>query len=473
MTLAGRVSLFFLGALGLALAGYSAASYYFAQTYLNEQFDAGLRGALDILAASVEVEQDDAKWQPQEHGIDLRHPLLAQARWIVSDENGQTIDCSPALSRRDPQDAALFEYSRRFHEGRKRAMKVSDWRVLQRQMNAPQPKPIAERDPHDFASIRITVARSPQALNSELRKLATVVIALPAAVCLIAAIIGGAFVKRALRPVRAMASSARSMGRADFGRRLPIGPSRDELADLGEEFNRLLDRLQQAYERQRRFTGDAAHQLRTPLTVLQGQIDVLRRRERSVEEYVKTLGVLSEQTGELSRIVESLLFMARLEQDSAPPPQEPLQLNDWLAVYAERWKSHSRAGDFSLELGDNASIQTSSPLLGQLLDNLIHNAFKYSQPATPVTLQTIRRDDQITLAVEDHGVGIPKEDLPSIFEPFFRSAEARRAGIAGAGLGLAIATRIATALNGKLECESEHGAGTTFFLHLPLTQPPG
>jgi len=162
--------------------------------------------------------------------------------------------------------------------------------------------------------------------------------------------------------------------------------------------------------------------------------------------------------------------MARLEQDTAPPFQEPRQLNDWLAAYVERWKSHPRAGDFSLRLGDDASIAASSPLLGQLLDNLVHNAFKYSQPGTPVTLQTIRRNDQITLAVKDRGVGIPKEDLSSIFEPFFRSAEARRAGIAGAGLGLAIAARIAAALNGRLECESEHGAGTTFFLHLPLTQ---
>lgn len=261
------------------------------------------------------------------------------------------------------------------------------------------------------------------------------------------------------------------MGRTDFGRRLAIGSSRDELYELGVAFNQLLDRLQQAYERQRRFTGDAAHQLRTPISVLQGQIDVFRRRERTAEEYFATMRILSEHVGELGRIVESLLFLAGSEHESTRPKTEVVDLNAWLTSYRERWKDHPRASDFSVQLSGDATIETGPTLLAQVLDNLINNAFKYSQSSKPVVLRSTLQHDRVTLAVEDHGVGISTEDRNAIFEPFFRSSEARRLGVAGTGLGLAIAARIAKALQGELECTSEAGVGSTFLLHLPLSNP--
>ncbi len=467
MTFAGRVSAFFLIAMALALAGYSAIFYFVARHHLYEQFDSRLQTALDILAASVEVEFDDAKWQPLEHGIRLDRDVLVESRWIVADENGQTIDRSAGLERKDPQHAVLFEYSSRPHVEEDFAVQIGDWRILHRQLNAPAPKPVTEREPHEFASVRITVARSAAGLHNTMRQLSWATAVLPAAVWLVAAALGRRYIGRTLRPVRAMAERARAMGEADFALRMPVDNSRDELSALGEEFNRLLDRLQRAYERQRRFAGDAAHQLRTPLTVIQGQIDVARRKERTPEDYRQILQLLAGKVCELNRIVDSLLFMARSEIETGKAPAEQIRLNDWLASYAARWSQHERATDFSFIPGEDAMVWTSPALLSQVLDNLINNAFAYSRPGSAVVLRSQVNGPQVVLCVEDRGIGISPEDMPSIFSPFFRSAEAGRTAVAGTGLGLAIAARIAAVLGGSLSCESTPGAGSAFTLTLP------
>jgi len=327
VTLAGRVSTFFLVAPAVALAGYSAIFFYVARSYLYEQFDARLQTAVDLLAASIEVEDDDAKWQPDEHGIALDHDVLAEARWIVTDERGQVIDRYPALSRDDPRDGALFAYASARHPDGDLPADVGDWRVLQRQLDAPRPKPIGEREPHEFAALRITVARSPRGLEDAIHALAIAVVALPATVWAIAAAAGRWYVGRAIGPVRAMAAAAREAERAGFDLHIPVAEPRDELAELGIAFNHVLDRLRDAYERQRRFTGDAAHQLRTPLAVLRGEIDVARRRERPVPEYVKTLAILGQQAEALSATVEALLFLARADADRIPVQTEPIDLD--------------------------------------------------------------------------------------------------------------------------------------------------
>jgi signal transduction histidine kinase len=462
MTLANRVSAFFLVALAIALVSYSAVFYFLMRDYLYEDFDQELHGALHTLSASVEIEKDDAKWHPAEHGIDLNQRNLNDVIWIVCDERNQVIDRSPRIRRTDPEYQLLSNYARRAKPGVAHPGTLGTWRVLQKEMAAPEPKPIAEREPHEYASVRITVARSQAELVRALRRVALLVCVLPAAVWLIAAAGGRWFVRHALHPVRGMADRARSMTHADFGLRLPIGRSQDELADLGVAFNQLLDQLQSAFDRQRRFTGDAAHQLRNPLAVLQGQLDVARRRPRTTEEYERTLDVLIAQTTELRQIVESLLFLARSEGDAAVVHDERIALDEWLPQFLTRFNDHPRRNDIVLKRVDSTCISASMPLLGQLLDNLLNNALKYSAAGTPIELRLTRENGHVTIAVKDHGIGISAQDRASIFEPFFRSDEARRAGHPGTGLGLSVAARIAAVLNAELQCDSTPGEGSTF-----------
>jgi two-component system, OmpR family, sensor kinase len=257
------------------------------------------------------------------------------------------------------------------------------------------------------------------------------------------------------------------MSAADLHQRLPGPAHADEVGELNRAFNELLDRLQEAFERQRRFTGDASHQLRTPLAAMLGQVDVALRRERPGEEYRRVLTLVQDQTDHLRRIVEALLFLARADAEAELSSLETVNLADWLPAHLKSWAEHPRAGDLRVECPDAALVRAQPLLLGQLLDNLLDNAFKYSEPGTPVTVTARREPDGITLTVRDEGPGIGPNDLPHVFDAFYRSAEARRLGRAGVGLGLAMAQRIAAAFGGTLSAASELGKGSSFTLRLP------
>jgi signal transduction histidine kinase len=467
MTLVNRVSVFFLIALALALAGYSLVLYVSVRGYLNRQFDDELHSALQVLMASVEVEPDDAKWHPSDHGINLSEAALAKVDWIVCDERGQVVDRSAGLKRGDPVYEQLVTFARRAEPIAEDTAIVGDLRVLQRELAAPNPKPAAIREPYEYVRVRITVGRRQAELAQSLRQLALLVTAAPIVLWLIALGGGRWFVRRALFPVRAMAASVRAMNQADFGPRLVVGPQADELSEFGTAFNHLLDRLQTAFDRERRFTGDAAHQLRTPLAALQVELDVARRRPRSSAEYQQLLDTLARQTGELRQILDSLLYLARSEEDAIRPACQAIELDDWLAAHLARFAEHPRAGDLHLNACSGVSIETVPELLGQLVDNLLSNAMKYSEPGTPVEIGTRCEGDLALLSVRDRGIGISATDQQHIFEPFHRSEEARQRGIPGVGLGLSICARIAAALGGRLQCESERARGTTITLSLP------
>jgi signal transduction histidine kinase len=148
---------------------------------------------------------------------------------------------------------------------------------------------------------------------------------------------------------------------------------------------------------------------------------------------------------------------------------ETLDLAEWLPAHLESWQEHPRRSDFRFQStnGKKAEVQTHPQLLAQLLDNLLDNAAKYSSPGKPITISLRTDDTEVECSVEDAGCGIAAADLPHIFEPFYRSAQARQSGIAGAGLGLAVAQRISTALGGTLRAENIASGGARFILLLP------
>lgn len=471
MTLVNRVSAFFLAALAAALIGYSALMYVLISDYLYRQFDADLHSALDLLAASVEVEPDDAKWHPTEHGIDLSQPVFDEVSWVVSNETGQVVDRSARVDRKNQAYNAILAYAAQSHPPTDEAVDRAGWRILQRELSAPKPKPITLREPHEYTTVRITVGRPLDELKPSLSRLTALVTTVPALVWLVAAIAGRWFVGHALLPVKAMAARAQSTSQADFSLRLPVDSSGDELSDLGASFNHLLDQLQTAFDRQKRFTADAAHQLRTPLTVLLGQIDVARRKPRTTEDYQKTLDLLATQTTELAQIIESLLYLARAEEGAAPPNMQLVEIDSWLNDIMKRWAENVRGDDISSEFQSQSSVNISEPLMSQLLDNLIANAVKYSSPGSPIRVTAKTSGDSVEIAVSDRGVGIKPEEQGAIFTAFYRSTAARQAGIAGTGLGLALVAQIARAHGGEVRCESVLGQGSKFTVTLPACKP--
>lgn len=463
MTLVNRVSAFFLIAMAVALACFSVLLYVLVDRTLNQQFDAQLRAAENTLVAAIEVESEDVKWEPSDHTISVGSEEGAEeTRWAVFDERGRMVDHSKNASESDQAD--LLQIFRNSDVSRGRH---PDWHFSQHFSSASRPKPPEQRGEGEFDKLTVVVARSVIEMESNMRKLGFIVLALSVGTFLIAAIGGRWYVFKALRPVQNMVDRARSATTADFRIRLPVADQKDELAEMGAAFNKLLDDLQVAYERQQRFTGDAAHQLRTPLTVLQGQIDVALRRPRSSEEYCQTLELLRGQSMEMHQVVEGLLFLARAEGEGAIPSFEEGDLETWIEQYASRWRSHPRWDDLTLKLNPGCRVATSWSLLGQLFDNLVINAFKYSDPGTPVTVTVQAIHDGMALDVQDQGRGISPQDQKELFIPFFRAESVRQSGIPGTGLGLPIAARIAVALNGRIECVSDLGIGSRFRLILP------
>lgn len=478
MTLVNRVSAFFLIALASALAGFSLLLYGLVERNLDQQFHQQMHAAINTLIAAIEDEPDDVKWEKSDHTVAIgAEDGLEQIRWAVFDEDSKTVDHSgnltfkeedelrgiirPELDRETPDpEGTVHTHIQR-----------GDREYLTAFRAAEMPKPVAERGEFDRSRLAVAVMCSNESLHRNLHQLALLVGGLSIGTFFVAAIAGRWYCLKALRPVRIMAERARSVTAADFHIRLPVTDRKDELADLARAFNSLLEQLQGAFERQQRFTGDAAHQLRTPLTVLQGQIDVAMRRPRTPEEYNRTLALLREQTIEMHQAVEGLLFLARAEGEGQPPIFEQGDFATWLERQMERWAVHPRRNDLRIHAERDLRLSTSWALLSQLLHNLVDNAFKYSQPGSRVNVTAQRQHDELVLAVQDHGSGILKEDQPAIFVPFFRSTEARRSGVPGVGLGLPIVGRIAKSLQGRIEFESISGQGSTFRLRLPL-QPP-
>ncbi|HMF14929.1 MAG TPA: HAMP domain-containing sensor histidine kinase, partial [Gemmataceae bacterium] len=261
---------------------------------------------------------------------------------------------------------------------------------------------------------------------------------------------------------------ARRISSGDLTARAPLLGSREQRS-LARSFNEMTDRLVRILHSQKRFVADASHQLRTPLAAMLGQVEVALRHDRMAEAYRAALDRVHGQALELQQIVEMLLFLARADAESSPPAREPLGLTAWLEDYFARRAADARSTDVKIDApkGERLVADSNAALLSQLLDTLLDNACKYSVPGTPIVLRLRREPAAIALDVEDSGCGILAEDLPHVFEPFYRSAAARRSGIGGVGLGLAVARRITLVLGGSLDVESTLGRGSRFTIRLP------
>jgi heavy metal sensor kinase len=468
MTLAGRLSAFFLAALALILAGFSAALFAAAWVYLNRQLDDRLDAALDALVTAAEVHTDRVEWESDHRPYRGRDAAGESVVWLVRGDGGRVVDRSPGADKAgladDPPDATPGEVVR---QGR-------TWRVKSERLQAPEPtgRPLGAGE---YEGLTLTAAAPVEPVRATLGALAAALAGVSVVLWLAAALLGRRVSRRGLAPLTRMADAARGMGEADRARRLPVPATRDELADLANAFNDLLNRLQESYERQRRFTGDAAHQLRTPLAALLGQAEVGLLRERAPEEYRRALEVVRDRAEGMRQLVEMLLYLARADAEARAPDRRPLELTAWLAEHLKRWSAHPRAAELRLKVdaSDPLWAETHAALLGQLLDNLLDNACKYSPAGSPITVRLAREGGGVTLGVEDAGRGIAAEDLPHVFEPFYRSAQARAAEQPGVGLGLAVASRIAAALGGTLTVQSEPGRGSCFTLRLPCAAQGG
>jgi two-component system OmpR family sensor kinase len=285
---------------------------------------------------------------------------------------------------------------------------------------------------------------------------------------------GGYFLARkSLAPVVAMGEHARRIGATNLHDRLPVLNANDELGQLATTFNDLLNRLDESFERQRRFVADASHELRTPLAILRGEAEVaMSQQGRTAQDYLESLGILHEETSRLIKIVEDLFTLTRADSGQYLLSPEEIYLEEIVADCAHSMRTLAREKSIELQLDASSEcpVRGDQALLRRMILNLLDNAIKYTTEGGRVDIACRPAAAGFEIHVTDTGPGIPAELRGRIFERFFRADPARsRSGReGGAGLGLSIALWIAQAHNGRVELVRSDATGSHFAVFLPV-----
>jgi heavy metal sensor kinase len=275
---------------------------------------------------------------------------------------------------------------------------------------------------------------------------------------------------RALQPVDQLTKDARAITATDLSRRLAVPPAKDELRRLSETLNVMLDRIENSFRQVRRFTADASHELRAPVTLIHTAAEFSLRRKRSAEELEDGMRKILREAQRTARLIDDLLVLARADSDPTAFVLKPMDLAAVLDEVAEQAgvlaaphgvsvTSHRAPGALRVN-GDEASLR-------RLLLILVDNAVKYTPAGGHLTFDARTEGDEILVAVADSGAGIAEEDLPRVFERFWRASKVRSRELGGAGLGLSIAKEIADRHGARLAAASQLERGSTFTLVLP------
>ncbi len=316
----------------------------------------------------------------------------------------------------------------------------------------------------------LQLAFSLKIVDSTQRALLDILISIALISMLIAAAVSWLSIGQALSPLAAVTESALQISQADdLSRRIPYrGSMQDEVGHLIAAFNETLSRLEQLFSSQQRFLADVSHELRTPLTVIKGNVDLMRKMGSADEESL--LGI-EEEADRLTRLVGNLLLETQAESGKLPLYFAPVELDTLLLEVFKEMRVLARDRvQLKLTEIDQIMVNGDRDRLKQVFINLVSNAIKYTPQGGAVYLSLSRVGDKARLIVRDTGSGIPDEDLPHIFERFYRAEKSRsRAKTGGFGLGLSIAYWIVTNHGGQIEVDSQEGKGTTFCIWLPIT----
>jgi len=293
------------------------------------------------------------------------------------------------------------------------------------------------------------------------------VIALVVAGLLLAAALGAWIAHRGLRPIAAITRTTQRIGARHLEERLCAEAWPKELAALACEFDRMLDRLQEAFLRLSQFSADLAHELRTPINNLMGETQVILSRERTPATYARVLQSALEEHSRLARMIDSMLFLAQADQARLPLERTRVEARGELQAVAEFYQALAEEQRVALRCEGECAVEADALLVRRALSNLVSNALKYTPCGGCVTLRAARAQGAAVLSVSDSGIGIPPEHLAKIGQRFYRVDPARADGARGASLGLAIVRSIMALHGGDLAIESRPGAGTTASLIFP------
>ncbi len=461
-SLRARLALWYLLVLGLVLALFGGGIYLEVRGSLLGGIDNTLQARAEAVAGQASVGPGGLQYQ----GSDAPRAEAETAVYLF-DTRGVLRDPIAGSTELPPQRGLVAAVLR----GR-----GGYWATLHGQ----RVYTMAVRDEGGQAGRVVGAVQVTQSLDvvaDQLTKLlATLAVATPALLLLATA--GGVFLAgRALAPIDRITRTAGAIGAGNLAGRLGLAPRGDEVGRLAATFDDMLGRLERAFAQQeraaaqqRQFAADASHELRTPLTIIKGDLDVLLRRRRTPDEYEEVARGVDDEVTRLGRLVEDLLTLARADSGQAELAREFIYLDALVddVVTGLRRLAGAKGVAIETRLEPDVAVIGDPARLRQLALNLLGNAVKYTPSGGRVHVTLIGEGDRARLEVGDTGIGIAPEDLPHIFDRFFRADKARARAEGGTGLGLSIARWSAEAHGGRIDVRASPERGAVFTVTLPL-----
>jgi len=452
-----RLTVWFAAVLGVVLTLITAATWFELRESFAHALDQDLADRVSSITQFLGQAGSAATFDEMRE--DLREYVALDPGWNllrISDAAGAVLYCSPAMQAQLPAGApAEAVWPPRYTDVtiRGRPLRLATARI--------------EANGRPYAvQIAVPTTELEAALN---RFRLAALLLIPAGVLAVA--LGGYWIgRRALAPVDRIAAAARAITPRELDRRLDVPPTGDELQRLSETLNEMLDRLEAAFQEAARFTADASHELRTPTSLIRTSAELALRRPRSPDEYRATLEDILREAERTSVLVQDLLVLARADAGVETLSRDRLDLRQVLVDLRDSLQA--LCADHKLELRleephEPLLLTGSRAALDRLILILASNAVTYTPSPGIVSVSAGRSDDKVTIAVRDTGIGVAPEDLPRVFDRFYRADKARSRDSGGTGLGLSIARWIVERHGGRIAIESEPGKGCLVQVFLP------
>jgi heavy metal sensor kinase len=457
-----RLTLSYLAIFALAEIVFGAGMWFILRQNLYDLVDDGLESQIEDLKSFLGSQKKDASVAKLKEEVDETYSIEHSGDYLeVYLEGGDLIYRASFL---EGQQAALFppdEVSTPIF--RSRRIEHRHFRFVFQKLTVNGRTYIVEMGvPADDAFETLSLFRS------YLLMFAPVLL-------LVAAGVGYWLSRRALSPVDALVRSAREIGGTNLNSRLQKLETGDELQRLSDTLNEMLERIERAFLRVTQFTGDASHELRTPVSLIRTEAELALRRSRGEAEYKESLRHILHEAERTTTLIEQLLSLARADSGRETLDLQAVDLCQTLRGVVDSWQQVATVRDlkFSASLyHENAFVLGDETLLRRLVDILLDNAFKYTPSPGSIRLVLEHEGDGAVITVQDSGAGIAEEEQNKIFERFYRVDKARSRTQGGAGLGLSIARWIVTQHQGSIRVESHPGQGAIFRVEIPAIATP-
>ncbi len=486
-TIRFKIVLWYMLVLALTLSAFSVFLYHNFSSDLRDDADERLRAKADIIAQAIDTYWETEKLDAEtvggmrsafgkannlnfsriaQHWVEERSndPKLISVIIEIFDAHGTPI----ALSRSMPQQPIFAAGVRaRILRGEKYFGNL-DFETFEKKILPVRALAMPVRENGNVAYV-VRVATPLSLIQAPLRALRIWLIVLLPLTVLLTGIVGAFLAKLTLRPVDAITRMIRQITAENLKLRIPVPETKDEIERLARTFNDMLIRLETAFASQKQFTQDVSHELKTPLTILRGELEITLKRSRSREEYESVLASSLDEVEKIGRIVENLLVLSRFDNRETVLKLATCDLSALIAGVLEdiRVLALRKAITLSFERPGLLMTRIDEGQVRHLLLNILDNAIKYTPEKGNIAVTAVQDETWIRVMVSDTGIGIAPDEIEHIFDRFYRVDKSRSSS--GFGLGLSIARSIAEAHRGAIEVKSQPGKGSSFIISFPAT----